>query len=1344
MDFYKIIVEKTEGPRSKTDYIIYPDFLYMTSTDIVIKGGTFFAFWNGTKWSKNMNDLIMQIDKDCWDKYEELKSTNQDLRIAVRSMNQESSGIMQRFVNYCKKKQSDAVMFNTRVLFSDHVIKKEDYSTYQLNYTPTSGPTPAFDKMMSTLYNQNELDKILWAVGALFTGKIEKIEKFLYLYGPNGSGKGTVMNIIKNMLGSYWAPIDLQTLCGSSEYATAGVDEVPMLIDADTDLTKIKKETNILKLTSHEELIKRKLYQDGYPVTFKGLLITASNDRYIVKNKDSGLVRRPIVVNPSGRKIPFEEYHILNDQVQFEFPAIAQKAIDKFEELGKSYYRDEVNVDMVAYSDKVFDFIRENYYDMSNGITLKRAADMYKMYLEDMGWDSKGAKRQLKESLGKYFNTYKSDTKLADGTRVYDYYTDFRMEVAFPESVKKIKPSEAALINMQDEMPKTFDKEGRDWPAQYANADGLPSIKWDEVTTTLKDLDTSKLHYVRVPYNHIVLDFDLKNKEGEKDYKLNLRKASKYPETYTEVSKSGGGIHLHYYYDGDVSKLAPLIEEDVEIKVFSGKMALRRKLSFGHDVPIAHISTGLPFKEEKDEMFKDIENIAWTERKLKAFIDAAVNKEHHGATKPEIDFIVKVLQDAYDSGVTYDLVALRQKVVEFAMSSSNHKDYCLREVAKMKFSSDKFKGTSEHMIETQVIPDEDLFFYDVEIYPNLFLVVFKQYGKPMTKWYNPTPEQIAWLMEKPLVGFNNRLYDNHVTYNRYLGADLMDLYKQSQGIINKVQSVMIPSAYNVSYADLYEFMDVRQSLKKWELEMLKDGTLEKFTSEMIGEDISNLEHDEMELPWDQPAPEDMWPRIGEYCGHDVVWTEILFRSDHGQAPYFARKIMAELTGLPINTKTQTLAEKFLFGNDPRPQDKFVWYDLATEFPGYKYDKFAKIKSDYKGRNPSEGGYVYSEPGVYRNVALFDVESLHPHSLIAINYFGEYTPKFAALVACRMYIKHGRLEEAAHAFDEIDIELSKKLAKYLEDDSMADALAHAMKIIINIVYGMTSASFDNKFRHPGNIDNIVAKRGALFMMQTQDEVEAMGQKIIHVKTDSFKMPNLVHGSDRQKEIYDYIQSRAHEYGYNFDYEANFDKLALTNKAVIIGHIVYNVKPKKIGHWEAIGPTYAEPYVHKSLFTHEDFVESDYQQFKQAKSSIYLDDKFIGKNANVYASKTGGTLYRTGEIDLAKKAQTRWMKQLSPEKAAKDLGIEVEHYNDIVNSNFKPEMVTTYNSVSGTKGFKWRQWSDYKGVDDIDMTYYEGLVKDAVDGIYKVGDGNIIFEGTSWERKTETFSEQLQQV
>lgn len=47
MDFYKIIVEKTEGPRSKTDYIIYPDFLYMTSTDIVIKGGTFFAFWNG-------------------------------------------------------------------------------------------------------------------------------------------------------------------------------------------------------------------------------------------------------------------------------------------------------------------------------------------------------------------------------------------------------------------------------------------------------------------------------------------------------------------------------------------------------------------------------------------------------------------------------------------------------------------------------------------------------------------------------------------------------------------------------------------------------------------------------------------------------------------------------------------------------------------------------------------------------------------------------------------------------------------------------------------------------------------------------------------------------------------------------------------------------------------------------------------------------------------------------------------------------------------------------------------------------------------------------------------------
>jgi DNA polymerase elongation subunit (family B) len=43
------------------------------------------------------------------------------------------------------------------------------------------------------------------------------------------------------------------------------------------------------------------------------------------------------------------------------------------------------------------------------------------------------------------------------------------------------------------------------------------------------------------------------------------------------------------------------------------------------------------------------------------------------------------------------------------------------------------------------------------------------------------------------------------------------------------------------------------------------------------------------------------------------------------------------------------------------------------------------KSLISWRGPGEGGYVYAEPGMYENVALLDIASMHPTSLIELNY-----------------------------------------------------------------------------------------------------------------------------------------------------------------------------------------------------------------------------------------------------------------------------------------------------------------------------------------------------------------------
>lgn len=83
----------------------------------------------------------------------------------------------------------------------------------------------------------------------------------------------------------------------------------------------------------------------------------------------------------------------------------------------------------------------------------------------------------------------------------------------------------------------------------------------------------------------------------------------------------------------------------------------------------------------------------------------------------------------------------------------------------------------------------------------------------------------------------------------------------------------------------------------------------------------------------------------------------------------------------------------------------------------------------------------------------------------------------------MYILSGLKEilDARIAIKHKDFDKARKmlggaLAKYLTDEDSAADLAQALKIAINSVYGLTSATFENPFRDVRNKDNIVAKRG----------------------------------------------------------------------------------------------------------------------------------------------------------------------------------------------------------------------------------------------------------------------------
>lgn len=1240
MDFYDLAIkESTRPPVSH----IYPDFKYAYVKDLVAKGGSMYAFWNEDHWETSLDAMVTKVDKHIYERVEAEKLKQPGKTIKGSYLNSNVTQLMKQFDQYVKLVTPSTAEFNTKIIFADAVVKRSDYATTQLNYTPMPGVTPAFDELLGLLYSSTELDKILWFMGALLTNNMANIQKFMYLYGSKGSGKGTVLKIIKMMFEGYYSPIDLMHLTSGSEFATSQIKEVPLLIDDDSDISRIKNDTILLKLTAHEPVSVNAKHKQIYDITFKGLMITASNQRFKVRNIDSGITRRAIVVEPTSKKHNSKDYMNLMSRVKYEIPMIAQKAIDLFETHGPYYYENYMDVSMVEATDHIFSFVREHSVALGDPCSLRQASEIYKVYLDDLGFDTKGYKRKIKNELSRYYMEFYVD-KMIDGEKYKNVFVGFRRDVAFPDS-QLTAPSQIEPDGVDwavEGTDSTFDIIASAYPAQPATASGVPSVAWDDCTTTLADVDTTKLHYVRVPLNHIVIDFDMKGPDGEKDLAENLLASQKFPDTYTELSKSGKGVHLHYIYDGDVAQLAKLYADDVEIKVFTGKQSLRRLLTKYNSLPLTRITTGLPTKEKDGvTVYKDVEIITWNEKKIRTAIKGNLEKQYHDSTKPSMDFIKHIFEQAEKEGIKYDLRDMRQDILSFATKSSNNIAYCVKVANDITYCTiDDVIDTPKLQSGTVIYKNEDLVFYDIEVYPNLFVVVWKKYGKdqPQVRWVNPTPKQIEELVEYPLIGFNNRRYDNHIIYSRMIGENVLALYRQSQRIINKDgASGMYGGAYELSYADIYDYTTKKQGLKKWEIEL-------------------GIKHDEMELPWDQPVPEELWPRILEYCGNDVDATEAVF--NHTFADYTARLIVAELSGLKVNATTTQHAAAFLFGDDPRPQDKFNYVDLGTIFEGYT-NSFGK--SEYRGEDPLEGGYVYSEPGIYHNVALIDAESMHPTSLVEMNYFGPYTALYKELLSTRLAIKHGDWGTARTAFN-------GRLLPYLEDNKTAKDLSFALKIIINIVYGMTSASFDNKFRHPLNRDNVVAKRGALFMIDLKHAVQDRGFKVAHIKTDSIKIP------DATPEIIEFVVSFGKKYGYNMDHEETYKRMALVNKAVYIAE--YHDKDKGKDVWSATGSQFAEPVVYKTLFTRDELVEDDYFTTKTATAPIYLGETFVGKSAQVYASLTGQEMTRVTEEKVG--------------------------------------------AISGTKGFLWKLASEYKDKEDLNMEYYDGLVKKAVKAIEGVGD------------------------
>lgn len=1291
LDFLKIDTQiKKQGQAE-----VIPKFIIKKSKDLMIRGGDFYAIWIEERglWSQDEQDAVQLIDAEL-EKYTEKFKSTFDGTVNTMYLWDASSGMIDRWHRYCQNQMRDNFnMLDEKLIFSNTETNKKDYASKRLNYPLEAGDTPAYDKLISTLYEEPERHKLEWAIGSIISGDSKDIQKFMVLYGSAGTGKSTILNIIQQLFDGYYSVFDAKALgSANSQFALEAFKKNPLVaIQHDGDLSRIEDNTRLNSVVSHEIMSVNEKFKASYENRFKCFLFMGTNRHVKITDAKSGLLRRLIDVSPSGKKLSPKEYKQCVKQIDFELGAIAKHCLDVYLD-DPGAYDDYVPTSMMSASNDFYNFVLDSYrvFKKEDGTTVKAAWEMYKTYTEDAKVPFPFSRRSFKEELKNYFREY--DTRADGEGEIYSGFKSEKFERDIKDTKAEKKENHKSNLIKFVAIASIFDKIRADCFAQYASSKETPLKPWDKVTTKLSELDTSRLHYVRVPENHIVIDFDIKDKEGNKCLERNIEEASKWPPTYAELSKSGNGVHLHYIYTGDVSKLSRIYDDNIEVKVFTGKSTLRRKLSKCNNVPIATINSGLPLKgDEKLVNWEGIKN----EKMLRTMIKRNLNKEYHGFTKPSIQYIDELLNDAYSRGIGYDVSDLKNAVFAFAAGSSNSADYCIKLVNEMKFKSEEvssgIEAESDHIV-----------FYDIEVFPNLFLVNWKMEGegKPVVRMINPSPSEIEELCRYRLVGFNCRRYDNHILYGKLIGYDNAQIYDLSQRIISGERNAFFGEAYNISYTDVYDFAAKKQSLKKWEIEL-------------------GIHHQELGLPWDKPVPEEKWVEVAEYCDNDVIATEAVF--NHLKGDFTARKILASLAGMTVNDTTNSLTTRIIFGTEKKP--KLVYTDLSETFPGYE---FKDGKNLYRGTDLGFGGYVYAEPGIYGNVALLDVASLHPHSIIAMNCFGDYTQHFKDILDARMYIKHGDYDSARNM-------LSGRLAPYLDDESTAKDLAQALKIAINSVYGLTAANFDNPFRDIRNKNNIVALRGALFMRTLQDEVQARGFTVCHIKTDSIKIP------DATPDIIDFCMDFAKEYGYTFEHEATYDRMCLVNDAVYIAKYNKAKIDKKTGEeiwWTATGTQFQIPYVFKKLFSKKDICFQDMCETKSVSSALYLDRNEDLPDVSRYEKELDNLekKYRdeNGEYPMDICMKMEELKKSIAEGHNRIFIGKIGNFCPIKPGCGGGELLreakdkdgnVKYASATGAKGYRWLESEMVRELgkeDDIDTSYYIKLVDDAVEAISKYGD------------------------
>ena len=368
---------------------VFPDYIVGRSKDLMVRGRSFYAIWDEESqlWSTDEYDVQRLVDVKLHAAAEEKRANG--FTTTVKFLRSFDTHSWQKFKNFVSQVSDNSHDLDQDLTFANDEVRKSDYVSRRLPYPLQAGDHSAWDELVGALYSIEERQKIEWAIGAVVSGDAKKIQKFLVLYGPAGTGKSTVLNIIQKLFEGYTTSFEAKALgSNSNSFSTEVFKNNPLVaIQHDGDLSKIEDNTKLNSIIAHEDMTMNEKYKPSYTSRVNAFLFMGTNQPVRISDAKSGIIRRLIDVHPSGVKLPANHYYALMSKIDFELGAIAQHCLDVYLSLGKNHYNGYRPLEMMLQTDIFFNFIEAHFdiFKAQDGTTLKQAYQLYKEFCTDTG-----------------------------------------------------------------------------------------------------------------------------------------------------------------------------------------------------------------------------------------------------------------------------------------------------------------------------------------------------------------------------------------------------------------------------------------------------------------------------------------------------------------------------------------------------------------------------------------------------------------------------------------------------------------------------------------------------------------------------------------------------------------------------------------------------------------------------------------------------------------------------------------------------------------------------------------------------------------------------------------------